>query len=107
MKGNPIRELSMWACRCDTNVVVESHSKAWRALHAATAPDSPTLDLLFGSMDVEYTPPVGALEIKAMTCPCCGRPMSRVEPQKILASFEAGRAAFDAGEPLPRLEPGP
>jgi hypothetical protein len=104
MKATPMREMSMWSCGCGTNVVVEAPSKAWLALHAATAAAAPTVDLLFGCIDVEYVHPVGALEIKSMACPCCGRPLSRVEPQKILASLEAGRAAFDAGEPLPRLE---
>lgn len=99
----PQRELALWACRCGTNVVVEAPSRAWLALFAATAAASPTVDLLFGSV-VEYVHPVGALDIKAMACPCCGTSMTRAEPAKVLESIEAGRAAFEAGEPLPLLE---
>lgn len=106
MKQPPKRELSMWACRCGTNVVIETPSKAWMALFTFSRASAPTLDLLFGQPDVVTPPPiVGALEIQAMPCPCCRAAMTRVEPAAVLESIEAGRAAFEAGEPLPLLEP--
>lgn len=100
-KPAPQRELSLWRCReCSASVCVDSPSRALRSLRATSSLALSTVNLLFSDKEPppEAPPVPGALDLKAVFCPCCTFRMQRVKPDELGDILAAGQRAVERGE---------